>query len=201
MSGFEFTASLVGSLAWPLVVLAVATLFRRQLATLLARPFTTLKAGPLEVVWSQEVAEIEANLGEPALEETRRLDSARPSEQLAEIARIAPAAAVLQAFAQVEAQLRQLLIDAGLATGRGSATQLVRRAHEAGLVQVETVKAVEGIAMLRNLAAHGHETGLDEARALDYLALTDAVSYALTQGRNGPPGSGTAAPPPQTRKP
>lgn len=59
--------------------------------------------------------------------------------------------------------------------------QLARRAQEADLVQPETVRAIEGIAVLRNLAAHGHEAELDEPRALDYLALTDAVIYALTQ--------------------
>jgi len=37
-------------------------------------------------------------------------------------------------------------------------------------VQAETVKALEGAAVLRNLAAHGQEGDLDEARALDYLA-------------------------------
>jgi hypothetical protein len=36
MSGFEFTAGLVSSLAWPVVVLIVAVLFRRQISALLA---------------------------------------------------------------------------------------------------------------------------------------------------------------------
>ncbi len=90
-------------------------------------------------------------------------------------------------FARIESQLRQLLDDAELDTGGASALQLARRAQEAGLVQAETVRAIEGIAVLRNLAAHGHEAELDESRALDYLALTDAVSYSLPQeSRMGP---------------
>lgn len=195
VSGFELLAALVGSLAWPVVVLVVAALFRRQFAALLTRPFTSLKAGPVEVVWDREIAEVEAEFGEPGLPESPRFDGARPSEQLAEVARIAPAAAVVQAFARVEAQLRQLLLQADLDPGRGSAMQLARRAQEAGLVQPETVRAIEGIAVLRNLAAHGREAELDEPRALDYLALTDAVIYALTQeGRQRPGGdAGPAA--------
>lgn len=136
---------------------------------------------------NREIAEVEAELGEPGLSGTPRLEGARPGEQLAEVARIAPAAAVVQAFARVEAQLRQLLVDADLDPGRGSAIQIARRAQDAGLVQPETVRAIEGIAVLRNLAAHGHDTELDESRALDFLSLTDAVSYAVTQkGRKGP---------------
>ena len=75
-----------------------------------------------------------------------------------------------------------------LDVGRGNAVQMARRALEAGLVQPEVVKAVEGAAVLRNLAAHGRESDLDEARALDYLALTDAVSFALSR-RSHPPAS------------
>lgn len=197
MSGFELAAALVGSLAWPVVVLVVAVLFRRQLAALLARPFTSLKAGPVELVWDREIAEVEAELGPPGLADESQGGAAGSSEQLAEVARIAPAAAVVQAFARVEEQLRQLLRDADLDPGRGSAMQLARRAQEAGLVQREMVRAIEGIAVLRNLAAHGHDAELDEPRALDYLALTDAVSYALTQegrtrlaGHGGPAAAG-----------
>jgi len=182
VSGLQFVADLVGSLAWPAVVLVVAFLFRHQLAVLLARPFSSLKAGPMELMWDTQFAQVEADLDvsePPPASPTERARSV--SEQLVEVARIAPGAAVVQAFARIEAQLRLLLLDAGIDPGKGSAVQLARRAHDADLVQQETVKAIEGTAVLRNLAAHGHEGELDEARALDYLALTDAVSYALTQ--------------------
>ncbi len=48
--------------------------------------------------------------------------------------------------------------------------------------------ALEGAAVLRNLAAHGQEGELDEARALDYVALVEAVSFALSH-RPRPPGN------------
>jgi hypothetical protein len=178
MSGFEFAAALVGSLAWPIVVLIVAVLFRRQLSALLARPLSSLKAGPLEAVWDRQVAEIEAELpGSPS--SAPSVGGAADTDRLREIARAAPVAAVLKAFALVEEQLRQILLDAGVDAGRGGAMHMARVALEAGLVQPETVKAVEGAAVLRNLAAHGREADLDEGRALDYLALVDAVSFAL----------------------
>lgn len=185
MSGFEFTAGLVSSLAWPVVVLIVAVLFRRQISALLARPLTSLKAGPLEAVWDRQVAEVEAELPGPP---PTPGGSGSPGgmHRFRDVARAAPVAAVLGAFAELEEQLRQILSEAGVDAGRGGAVQMARRAQEAGLVRPETVKALEGAAVLRNLAAHGQAGDLDEARALDYLSLVAAVSYALTH-RPQPP--------------
>jgi hypothetical protein len=178
MSGLEFIAALVSALAWPATAVIVAVLFRRQLAVLLARPFSSMKAGPLELVWDREIAEAESEI-EP------RPDAAHSgpgelsiTDSLREVARVAPAAAVVHAFAILEKQLRQLLDAAGV-DARGTARQISRQALDAGLIQPETMSAIDGVAVLRNLAAHGFQAELDERRALDYLALVDAVSYAL----------------------
>lgn len=55
------------------------------------------------------------------------------------------------------------------------------QARERGLISDETLSAVEGPSVLRNLAAHSHagNIDIDRARAHDYLALADAVLYAL----------------------
>jgi hypothetical protein len=59
-------------------------------------------------------------------------------------------------------------------TSRGLAS-LVR---ERGLISDETLTAVEGLSVFRNLTAHGGgDIGTDRAR--EYLALADAVLYAL----------------------
>ena len=138
MSGLEFIAALVGSLAWPVVVLVVAVLFRHQLAALLARPFSSLKAGPLELVWDSQVAQVEAELGEPAPAAHPESAGHVPADgQLAELARIAPAVALVQAFARVEKVVRNLvanpvrilvaapldfvMLGLGLLTGRAAA--------------------------------------------------------------------------------
>lgn len=175
MTGFEFTASLVSSLAWPIVVLVVAVMFRRRIAALLARPLSSLKAGPLEAVWDRQVAEVEAELPR-----SKGIEGPTETDRFREVARAAPVAAVLGAFAELEGQLQRILADAGVDPGRGGVTHMARRAQDAGLVQPETVKALEGAAVLRNLAAHGQGSDLDEARALDYLALVEAISFALS---------------------
>lgn len=185
MSGFELLAALVGSLAWPLVVLVVAILFRRQLAALLARPFAHLKAGPLEIKWDREITEVKAELESPPPPAGRPGHEGPAESDLTDLARTDPTAAVMKAFIRVEKQLRALLAGAGIEAGRVHAKALARQALEAKLIKPETMRAVEGLTVLRNLAAHGQAEDLSEGRALEYLTVADAVSYALTQNGGG----------------
>lgn len=187
MSGLEFIAALVSALAWPATAVIVTVIFRRQLAVLLARPFSSMKAGPLELVWDREIAEAEAEVEPRPDAPHSAAGEASVTDPLREVARVAPAAAVVQAFARLEEQLRQLLDAAGV-DARGTARQMGRQALDAGLIQPETMSAIDGLAVLRNLAAHGRQAELDEQRALDFLALVDAVSYALSSSSRGSSG-------------
>ncbi len=176
MSELEFIAALVRALAWPGVVLVVVLMFRLQLAKLLARPLRSLRAGALELNWDLRAAELQTEL-----DDSPNSGQEGPSGATADLASLAaatPVAAVLQAFGRIEDRLRELLVDQ---PGPGSAVQLARRAANLDLISPEAVKAVEGAAVLRNLAAHGESTDLDEARAQDYLALVDAVLFALSR--------------------
>ena len=59
-----------------------------------------------------------------------------------------------------------------------SGRALARLARQHDLISDETLAAIEGLSVLRNLTAHvGGEIGVDRAR--DYLALADDVLYAL----------------------
>ncbi len=174
MSDLEFIAALVKALAWPIVVLAVALLFRRQLAKLLDQPLRSLRAGPLEANWDLQAAELRTELADSS--SPGPAGSPDATADLAPLASAAPVAAVLQAFSRIEERLHELLVDE---PGRGSALQLARRAADLHLISPDAVRAVEGAAVLRNLVAHGRPTDLDEPRARDYLALVDAVLFAL----------------------
>lgn len=201
VSVLEFIASLAESLAWPLVVLFAVLVFRRQLVALVtalvARPLASLKVGPFEAAWEawdQKVAAVEADLGPTPSPPPDSPKDDRVVDELVKLARTRPGDAVVMAFERIEDQLYQLLTDAGARPDRRSAPHLARQALAMGLVQEETVRAIEGIAELRNLAAHGSAGKLDQARALEYLALTEAISYALTRQR--PPRGTTGQEPP-----
>jgi hypothetical protein len=75
-------------------------------------------------------------------------------------------------------RLVELLDGAGVESGRlgGKALATLARRHE--LISDETLTAIEGLSVLRNIAAHS-PTDFGAARARDYLALADAVMYTL----------------------
>jgi hypothetical protein len=62
----QFVASLVSSLAWPGAVVAIALLFRRQLAQLLTGSLKRLKAGPVEFEFERVLPSVQARLADEA---------------------------------------------------------------------------------------------------------------------------------------
>jgi hypothetical protein len=88
-------------------------------------------------------------------------------------------AAIIESFGRVETALRDLLAAAGLDVSQLSVPALVREALARDLISPETASAIEGITVLRNLAAHGRAGAVSHDRAVEYLALVDAVLYTL----------------------
>ncbi len=87
--------------------------------------------------------------------------------------------AVLAAYRRIEARLTEIL-DGADARPRNwvNGRQLAKIAWERGLISEEARAAIEGLTGLRNLTAHvSDDNSVDRAR--DYLALADAVLYAL----------------------
>lgn len=180
----QFIASLVSSLAWPVAVVLVVLLFREQLAKLLSGPLKRLRAGPsgLELEFDRIISEAQAEV-EPVPELEPPSESV--SAELGDLAHVSPAAAVMDGYARIEEALRERLRDADDPRGServGSPVVLARFALEKQLITPETADAVRGAAKLRNLTAHGAAADVSEDRAREYLALVDAILFAIRDG-------------------
>jgi hypothetical protein len=186
MNGLQFIASLVRSLAWPLAIIAIALIFQKQLRQLASRPMRRLKAGPLEVEFDRLLSEVEVSVEAPpktALVTGKRSENAL-IEALEVMATTSPSAAVMNAHAIVEQELRSLISSPIASVSNMSMGQLLRLALDQSAITPETAKAVEGITVMRNLAAHGGANEVTSERARDYLALVDSVLYSLQQKPN-----------------
>lgn len=172
-----FIASLVHSLAWPAAIAVVVIVLRRPIGAVLSRGVRRLRAGPVEVEFEQELAEVRAELRRSPELGAEPLVPRSLSEELARLAEVSPRAAVLEAFARIEARLADLL--AGTDAPRVGGRALARLARDQELISDETVAAVEGLSVLRNLAAHSPTDEISVERARDYLALADAVLHAM----------------------
>jgi hypothetical protein len=105
------------------------------------------------------------------------------AEELAPLARTDPTGAVLAAYSRLEGELAELTKDVNVSPRPQGANALARLALSSDLISSETEQAISGVTTLRNLAQHARPTDMSVERALDYLALVDAVRYAIQSRR------------------
>ena len=191
MSGFQLTASLASSLAWPVILTLLAVFVwvkRSDLITLFdsrkrysERPLKRFKAGPVEFEWEQliDVTHKQVDAKKPS-----SIFSNFVSKDLDDIANTVPAAAVLEGFARVEQRLRQIVEDSGIRKFQGRRSSpigwMARVAFEENLISEEAYGAISNLSRLRNEAAHrvgGAEISASQAH--EYLHLIDRVLEAL----------------------
>lgn len=190
MGWMEFVASVIGSLAWPFAVVALVVALRPTIAQLASGGVRRWKAGPAGVeveYWDRETSEVRASIRQQLPEGEMSPPSVSGgglAEELADVITAAPSAAVVEAFGRIEAELRRLIADAGvtpeLDPQRWAARQLTHIALEHDLITPESANGIEGLTVMRNLAAHGAaNTQLDHTRALEFVHLADALLFAL----------------------
>ena len=94
------------------------------------------------------------------------------------LADTAPDLAVLDGYRRMEDALRRRVggyEGEDVEGPRWNARRLARRAAELGILNEELVKAVDGLAELRNLVAHTARPDVTPERAREYLTLVQAV--------------------------
>jgi len=182
----QFIASIVHALAWPLTVGVLAWLFRRQLREMLSVPLERLQGPGFDARFGKQMQKVEKIAEEfpEAMEQPAQPERPEPllASELEETAEVSPAAAVLEATERLERELTTRIRDAGgWVFSGGGLVSLARQALDANLMSPETANAVQGIAVLRNLAAHDRMSRLSPAQAQEYLSLVDATIFAVRQ--------------------
>jgi hypothetical protein len=179
MSRLEFIAALVSALAWPVALIVVVLLIRPHIPAFL-RSLRRVKVGPFEI--ELERAKVAAEIAASSLPAGPQSKSAQPEVQLPRLDKTDLVGTVVLAFREVEDDLRRRLTAAGIKDIDGrTASQLVSIGVAQGLFTEATAEAVRGVAILRNLAAHGQDDDLTPDKVADYLNLVEAVLYTLRQ--------------------
>lgn len=181
MNGLEFVASLVHSLAWPMSVAFVAWLLRKQLAVLLDAPLKKLKVGPVEAEWVRTAREVAESI--PVVAKGRAESSSdKTVQKLLELAESAPGAAIVESFKLLEAKVRELASGVGIEDAdRQPVVRLAGEVASQGGMTPESAHAIKGMAVMRNLAAHGdgREPSATPEKAREYVELAEATLFTL----------------------
>ena len=178
----QFIASLIGSLAWPIVVLVVALLFRTKIIEILSPTMRRLKAGPFEVEWDRTIAEAEQDLAvEGPVSAEDALKATGPiSRSHLDLALRDPAFAISLASRDVETILfRYLSRTIPKDQLRGKHSRLVQIGIDQGAFPEDIVRALQYLARLQNMSSHARDD-LTAENAVEYLMLADYVANKLS---------------------
>jgi hypothetical protein len=203
MGLLQFIASLVNSLAWPAAASVMVVILRRPIAYILRRgQIKRLKAGPggLELEYFDEKLE-EANeaLAETPTEAASLTISLLPEiamtrddfiADMKQLADVAPSAAILESFARLEKILRESVESASGVEVEPrrpiSVRTLARRALDLRLITQSEFAALNDLAVLRNIVAHGGAAAedIDADRALGYAqTVRQLITSVLLKSR------------------
>jgi hypothetical protein len=187
MSGLQFVVDFVRALVWPVAIVAIVVFLRRPIVDILMQ----LASGLRRLRAGQSDAEFDRIAGQMKAELTASVSAGGSSPgaipvllRFATVAEDDPGSAVAQAFGSVEVALRELLGSGGklVPVGTGDPTAVARFARDQGLVPESVVRAVDGAATLRNLAA-ADPARVTRDHAVKYLALIDALLFAIETQR------------------
>jgi hypothetical protein len=183
MDNQQFVASLVSSLAWPVAVVIVALVFRRPIGEMIDR-LEHVKS-PLFEGWAKARAETRLALAASPAPAPEAAVHGPLTDDFAALAATAPIDAILRAWNVVETLLREYLELEGVPKARTlTFDQMTDTALKVGLMTRDTANGIKGLANLRTVALHGVGEKLDSDKALDFLALADAVVFTIEYERS-----------------
>ncbi len=187
MTLLEFIASVVGSLAWPLVVVVAVIVLRAQLRDMVGG-ITKLRFKYLELDFGRGLKEVEKLA--KAIDETQtspELDAAVVLKDsfhtIAEAERLAadfPEAAITLAWSAVEGELVEAPARLGIKPDWPTFSSVAEQLHETAFINDATYDVFKRMQKLRNMAVHGFGSGRitsDEAR--EFVVLTRDIVKKL----------------------
>lgn len=180
--------SLIEAAFWPATVLILAFGFRKPVAELIQR-ITAIRAPGVELeaeARANAAAAVATAVAESvaAKDASPSVESAAKLNHLRALADVQPTTAILQGYETLESVLRRILEAANLADDQSHLPPAsVRKAAAHGLVEESSIAAVDGLAVMRDLVAHGGSAQVSTRDAHSYISLVTAAIYAITHPR------------------
>lgn len=181
---FDFICNIVNSLAWPIVSIIIAAVFRHPIQDLLKR-IGRLKFKDIEADFSKEINDVKeeakvANIVSIG-NKVKPIKAAKSlSEEVEEIAHISPEAAIPFAWTKVESTIMDLVVRSSISPDYpfyNSVLKNINLIREQYNLDARTVNVMESLRRLRNEVLHAHpQKGI-------YVTYKDAIDYGrLAEG-------------------
>ncbi|WP_175510674.1 hypothetical protein [Pseudomonas sp. NFPP07] len=177
MDWLQFFSSVVGSLAWPAAVVALACLARAPLAKLIPR-LRSVKYGELHLDIAEELERVKDQVD--ANSETPNALIEEPPISFRSLAQADPRAAILSAWLPVEIELNEIAAKSGLKIQPGMpALRQLRPLREQGILDQLTIQTLANLRRIRNTAVHVTEESVNFNDAMNMAEMCQWVSAQL----------------------
>jgi hypothetical protein len=169
----DFTASIVHSVAWPLLILALALIFRPQILALLPK--------------LREVSALGANLKFTELGKEVAADLVATPQSQAEVAPVLAQlphpiheriGRIVQTWNEIDVWLRSKISVGGL-NPNPPISHVLNAGLQQGVLTPDQFKALRGLHAMRNLAVHGRASDIDQEREREFQTLAEAMKMVL----------------------
>ena len=188
MDWLTFISKLADAFAWPLAVIAALVLFRAPIIALFPG-LRRLRYKDFEVEFDKEIEALKAAAGPDLNAGIAETDAYRDvRSRLTTLADIAPNAAVLEAWTQVQGAAKALIerrghkMDYDVAEPYRLIQQIMERS---GILERRKIKIFQDLRRLRNKAAHADDFDVSPAQAKEYVGLAMSLAGYLDKLANG----------------
>jgi hypothetical protein len=192
MDGLAFLADVIGSLAWPLVILILGVAFRERLNALLTG-VRRIRVGSIEAEIAERAREIEeaadAIEGIDESSSPSRAFYVETEDRIRETARFTPRGAILEAWLLVESAATGLLRDRGVHEFKthSGPLQILNQLERGNLLTDAQREVFESLRQLRNDAVHLPDASISRQDAFRYIESARKLAYSLENKRSSQP--------------
>ncbi|MBI2361382.1 MAG: hypothetical protein HYV04_21145 [Deltaproteobacteria bacterium] len=187
MDWLTFIAELFKALTWPVVVVAVVLLLRREIRNLL--PFLKrLKAGPVEAEFDREVQEIKSGVETQLPSIPPSVTTSPEQQKLLQLAEVNPRSAIIEAWRGLEFAARKLLEsqDPSLTLPEFQPPIALRRAlNRLEVLTRDEMGLFNDLRSLRNQAVHQDNFAPSYESVLNYIDLAVRLRSAIDSRLRG----------------
>ncbi|GCF88138.1 hypothetical protein [Shewanella sp. M-Br] len=188
MDWLTFFSSIINALAWPATLITLLVLIRKQLPQI-ARSLRRLKYKDIEVEFSETAKAIanEVKAIVPAAQAENKIagqEKEQVKARLEAIAELAPRAAILESWLQVEAAAADVIRQKNLGPSNSypGPMRLRDSLQKGGVLNNRQLAIFEQLRTLRNEAVHVPEAEFTKAAVSNYIESAIAIASYL-EGR------------------
>ncbi|AZC56414.1 hypothetical protein [Pseudomonas chlororaphis] len=188
MDWLTFLSSIVNAVAWPATLVVLLVLIREQLPQI-AKSLRRLKYKDIEMEFGEAAKAIanEVQTIMPAAQADNKIAGQEKEEvkaRLEAIAELAPRAAILESWLQVEAAAADVIRqnNLGVLTPYPGPMRLRDSLHKGGILNKRQLAIFEQLRTLRNEAVHVPEAEFTKAAVSNYIESSIAIASYL-EGR------------------